>query len=265
MPGGVPRARAHRIPAGRSPARAGLCRGQPSRAREGRGRDPALRGCRRLRGGGRRSLQCGRRVCRGRGARGRPQAVAPQLRGLRRTALFRPGSQPGPSVPDRRGPRGSDRLRGRLEPLGACRSAGRGGRRARRDDQCVAVPCRHPCPAGADARHARGRCILRARLCQPCRRPGRARLRRRLHGLRPRWRPRRVGSAVPRGPRHLRPGDPSDVPQAALGPARPRGHVGVAAGDDLGGRRRFGRRPGRTRRAAVLAPHAHCAPLGPGG
>ena len=82
-------------------------------------------------------------------------------------------------------------------PSGPVGRLGRGGRRARRDDQRVAVPCRHPRPTGAHARHARRRCVLRARLRQPRRRPGRARLRRRLHGLRPRRRARRVGSAVP--------------------------------------------------------------------
>jgi len=126
IPGGVPRARAHRLPAGGSPARARLCRGQLSRAREGRGRDPALCSRRRLRGGGRRSLQRGGRVCRGRGARGRPQAAAPQLRGLRRTPLLRARRRQGPSLLDRRGPRRGDGVRGRLEPFGPVGRLGTG-------------------------------------------------------------------------------------------------------------------------------------------
>ena len=155
-------------------------------------------------------------------------------------------------------------LRGRLEPDRTRRPARRRRGRARRHPQRLALPGGHLGPARADAGDAGVGRLVGSLLCQPRRRPGRARVRRRLDGLRPRRRARRLGAAVSRGPRRLRPRHPPGVPKASLGPEGPRRHVRTACAGRLGcrpdrdrsgrSRRRTGRRqptgPGRRAGAA---------------
>ena len=71
-------------------------------------------------------------------------------------------------------------LRGRLEPVGPDRRPGRQRRRGDPQPQRLALRRGQAGPAGADARHPRRRRVLRARLREPGRRPGRAGLRRRV-------------------------------------------------------------------------------------
>ncbi len=107
-----------------------------------------------------------------------PQSCAAELRGVRREAL----------LPARRRRDGSrsrwlaprpDHLRGRLV-AGALPRAGRGGRAGDPGDQRLAVPHDAAVAARAGPRRARDRELVAADLSQHGRRPGRARLRRRL-------------------------------------------------------------------------------------
>ena len=75
-------------------------------------------------------------------------------------------------------------LRGRVEPVGPILTQAAGGRRARRQHQRVAVLRGPPARARDDARHACRRRVGADRVRQPRRRSGRARLRRRVDGVR---------------------------------------------------------------------------------
>ena len=123
-------------------------------------------------------------------ARRLPQAPVAQLRGVRRAALLRAVHRRRPAL---RGGRGSGRggdLRRRVEPERPDLHPSGRRRRARREHQRVAL-LRRPDPGtGGDARDTRRRRVGAPALREPRRRPGRARLRRRVDAVRRGWAPR---------------------------------------------------------------------------
>ena len=175
----VPRAGPHRLPTRGPAAQAGLRRRQPAGARP---RRPRLRRVRR--GGGLRRRRP-RPLQRGGGVRVRPgpgrvpQAQPAQLRGVRRAALLRPGHGPLPARRGRRGAGGRVDLRGRLQPHRSHRHPGRRRGRAGGQHQRLAVLRRPVGRARAHAGDEGVRRLVRPRLREPGRRPGRARVRRR--------------------------------------------------------------------------------------
>ena len=242
----LPRAGHHRLPARGPAAEAGLRRRQPAGARPGGRARPAscaaVVGLRRRRP---RPLQRRRRLRRRPGAGRLPQAPPAQLRGVRRAALLR--RRHGRRAAGRGRRRAGRRvdLRGRLEPHRPHRRPGRRRRRARRQHQRLAVLRRPPGRAGAHAGDPGGRRVVRPRLRQPGRRPGRAGLRRRVDGVR-----RRTASCWPgpaSSPRRRMVFDVEVRPVFRKRLLDPRGRATRAAAP---GRRRVvvraaGRRPGR--------------------
>jgi len=219
-----------------------------SRAREGRGRDPSIA---RLSSASwrRTAISTMRPPCvpRARCARSSASSCSPTTGSSTNGAIFRPGANR-----DRLFLIGGVRVgvtvcEDAWKPLGACRSAGRGGRGARRDDQCVAVTVPASLPTG-------GGCSPRARPMHPARSPMStlSAARTSSSSTAPPWSSTTdgdlvgVGSAVREALVILRPGRSIRCSASGSWTAGTR-HVGAAAGDDLGGRRRFGRRPGRTR------------------
>ena len=191
------RARGHRLPAGGSPPAAGV------RARCARGR---RRGRARVHADSRahrrpcvrpRSRQCRVRLRGRRGARRVPQAVPPELRGLRRAPLLRARPR-APAAPARRRPRRADDLRGRLAARPAGDRPRARGRDSPRQPLRLAVPRRQGGGPRGDARHASARQRRVRRVLQPRRRAGRARLRRPLGRPRRRGRGDRPGSRASR-------------------------------------------------------------------
>ena len=154
-------------------------------------------------------------------ARHVPQAAAAELRRLRRGPLLhaRQRDRPARAVRHRRRQGRHQHLRGRLEPRRPARRAGRRRRRAGDQHQRLAVPPRQGRLPRADAGHPGRRRPLGARLRQPGRRPGRARLRRLLAGVRRRGQPARPRAAVPRGADDRRRPGARRVPPAAARPA----------------------------------------------
>ena len=184
----------------------------------------SVRRGRRLRRRRPRPLQRRRRVRRRPGAGRLPQALPAELRGVRRAALLRARHRRRAAVRDRRRAGGRVDLRGRVEPDRPDRRPGRRRRRADRQPQRLAVLRRPAGRAGADAGHPGRRRVVRARLRQPGRRPGRAGLRRRVDGVRRRrascWPGRRQFAEDAAGRRRR---GPAGLPQAPARPAGP-GH-----------------------------------------
>ena len=194
----VPRAGHVRLPT-RGPAAAARVRGRQRRRSRlvGRAGHRALRGGRRLGRGSphpgsrsprlhRRPLERRRGPARREGARQLPQAGPAQLRRVRREALLRSGERRSAAVPDRRGARRGDRLRG---PVGTGRTGARRdppGCARRAQHQRVAVPRRQAGVARVDAARPPGRVLGADRGGQPGRGPGRAGFRRRIVRRRPR-------------------------------------------------------------------------------
>ena len=132
---------------------------------------------------------------RGRGVRLRPgpgrvpQAQPAQLRRVRRAAVLRPRHGRLAARRGRRRAGGRVDLRGRLQPDRPHRHPGRRRRRAGGQHQRLAVLRQPAGRARAHAGDAGVRRVVRPRVREPGRRPGRAGLRRRLDGVR---RPRRA-------------------------------------------------------------------------
>ncbi len=207
----LPRAVDHRLPAGGPRAQAGVRRRQPPDPRQARGADAPLRGGRRLRRRGPRSLQRGGGVRQRRRARHVSQAAAPELRGVRRGPLLhaRHRQRSARAVRHRRRQGRDLDLRGHLEPVRSTRDAIGRWCRAEHQHQRLAVPLAQGPRARADDRDPGGRRVERDRVRQPGRRPGRVGVRRRIARVRRRGEPARPGAAVRRAADDRRRADPA--------------------------------------------------------
>ena len=250
-PGRLPRAGDHRLPARGPAAAAGVRRRR--RRRRSRRSPPAPAGCAAVVGfpEAGRDLYNAAAVC----ADGTVQGVyrkhlLPNYARVRRAALLRASSVDGPlfvvggvrvGVIDLRGRVEPDRPDRRPRPPAAPSWSSTSTRR--RTTPGASPSARRCSPTrAADA-------SVPIALREPRRRPGRARLRRRVDGLRRDGPARRPGPAVRRGPARRRPRRPPGVPQApprSPGPGRP-----PAAARGRRSRERRARRPRRRDPARV--------------
>ena len=180
---------------------------------------------------------------RGRGGR-LPQAVPAELRCLRREPVL-PGGGGDPGLRAGRGRPGSrgEHLRGHLVPHRAddradARRGGGGGL-----DQLVALSRRQGAVPREDAGHPGGGSRRVPRVREPRRRPGRAGVRRPVHGVRPGRRPARPRAGVRGGSGDRRSRPRRGVPREAS-------RLAAAQGEAGGGRSRSARAPGAPAGAA---------------